>query len=147
MKLALLLAQYLYSHKKLDLPGIGTFHLDPSVIIDPEADKNSKPEPIEGIRFEYNNTIKENTALTEYIAAKSGKMKALAAADLDSHLWLGQQFLNIGKPFVLDGIGQLTKTQSGGLDFTAGVLQPEVLKDQENFQPMADHSSQKGEND
>ncbi len=147
MKLALLLAQYLYSHKKLDLPGIGTFHLDPSVIIDPEADKNSKPEPIEGIRFEYNNTIKENTALTEYIAAKSGKMKALAAADLDSHLWLGQQFLNIGKPFVLDGIGQLTKTQSGGLDFTAGVLQPEVLKDQENFQPMADHSSQMGEND
>ena len=37
MKLALLLAQYLYSHKKLDLPGIGTFHLDPSVIIDPEV--------------------------------------------------------------------------------------------------------------
>lgn len=147
MKLALLLARYLYSHKKLDLPGIGTFHLDPSVIIDPEADKNNKPEPIEGIRFEYNSTIKENIALTEYIAAKSGKMKALAAADLDSHLWLGQQFLNIGKPFVLDGIGQLTKTQSGGLDFTAGVLQPEVLKDQENFQPMADHSSQKGEND
>lgn len=147
MKLTLLLAQYLYSHKKLDLPGIGTFHLDPSVVIDPETDKNNKAEPIEGIRFEYNPAIKENTALTDYIAAKSGKMKALAAADLDSHLWLGQQFLNIGKPFVLEGIGQLNKTQTGGLDFTAGILQPDVLKDQENFQPMADHSSQKGEND
>ena len=147
MKLALLLAQYLYANKKLDLPGIGTFHLDPSVVIDPESDKNTKAEPISGIQFDYNTSIKENTDLTDYIAAKSGKIKALAAADLDSHLWLGQQFLNIGKPFVLDGIGQLTKTQAGGLDFSAGILQPEVLKDQQNWQPMADHSSQAGEND
>lgn len=147
MKLALLLAQYLYANKKLDLPGIGTFHLDPSVVIDPETDKNTKPEPINGIHFDYNTSIKENTELTDYIAAKSGKIKALAAADLDSHLWLGQQFLNIGKPFVLEGIGQLTKTQAGALDFSAGILQPEVLKDQQNWQPMADHSSQAGEND
>jgi hypothetical protein len=147
LKLALLLAQYLYSNKKLDLPGIGTFHLDPSVVIDPESDKNHKAEPISGIRFDYNSSIKENTELTDYIAAKSGKIKALAAADLDSHLWLGQQFLNIGKPFVLEGIGQLTKTQAGALDFSAGILQPEVLKDQQNWQPMADHSSQAGEND
>ena len=147
MKLALLLAQYLYANKKLDLPGIGTFHLDPSVVIDPESDKNTKAEPISGIHFDYNTSIKENTELTDYIAAKSGKIKALAAADLDSHLWLGQQFLNIGKPFVLEGIGQLTKTQAGALDFSAGILQPEVLKDQQNWQPMADHSSQAGEND
>jgi hypothetical protein len=147
LKLALLLAQYLYANKKLDLPGIGTFHLDPSVVIDPETDKNTKAEPISGIHFDYNTSIKENTELTDYIAAKSGKIKALAAADLDSHLWLGQQFLNIGKPFVLEGIGQLTKTQAGALDFSAGILQPEVLKDQQNWQPMADHSSQAGEND
>jgi hypothetical protein len=147
LKLALLLAQYLYANKKLDLPGIGTFHLDPSVVIDPETDKNTKAEPISGIHFDYNTSIKENTELTDYIAAKSGKIKALAAADMDSHLWLGQQFLNIGKPFVLEGIGQLTKTQAGALDFSAGILQPEVLKDQQNWQPMADHSSQAGEND
>lgn len=147
MKLALLLAQYLYSNKKLDLPGIGTFHLDPSVVIDPEADKNHKAEPLQGIRFDYNSSIKENPELTDYIAAKSGKIKALAAADLDSHLWLGQQFLNIGKPFVLEGIGQLIKTQTGILDFSAGTIQPEVMKVQENWQPMADTSSQAGEND
>jgi hypothetical protein len=147
LKLALLLAQYLYANKKLDLPGIGTFHLDPSVVIDPETDKNHKAEPLRGIRFDYNNSIKENPELTDYIAAKSGKIKALAAADLDSHLWLGQQFLNIGKPFVLEGIGQLTKTQSGILDFSAGAIQPEVMKMQENWQPMADTSSQAGEND
>ncbi len=147
MKLALLIAQYLYANKKLDLPGIGTFHLDPSVVIDPEMDKNHKMEPVNGIRFDYNTSIKENTELTDYIAAKSGKIKALAAADLDSHLWLGQQFLNIGKPFVMEGIGQLIKTQAGALEFSAGALQPEVLKDQENWQPMADNSSQAGEND
>ena len=147
MKLALLLAQYLYTNKKLDLPGIGTFHLDPSVVIDPENDKNAKAEPLQGIRFDYNSSIKENPELTDFIAAKSGKIKALAAADLDSHLWLGQQFLNIGKPFVLEGIGSLIKTQTGTLDFSAGIIQPEILKVQENWQPMADTSSQAGEND
>lgn len=147
MKLALLLAQYLYANKKLDLPGIGTFHLDPSVVIDPENDKNAKAEPLQGIRFDYNSSIKENPELTDFIAAKSGKIKALAAADLDSHLWLGQQFLNIGKPFVLEGIGSLIKTQSGTLDFSPGIIQPEILKVQENWQPMADTSSQAGEND
>jgi hypothetical protein len=148
LKLALLLAQYLYANKKLDLPGIGTFHLDPSVVIDPENDKNSKKaEPIEGIRFDYNISIKDNPELVDYIASKTGKIKALAAADLDSHLWLGQQFLNIGKPFVLDGIGQLIKTQAGPLEFQAGFLQPDVLKEQPGHQPMADHSSQEGEND
>lgn len=147
MKLALLLAQYLYANKKLDLPGLGTFHLDPSVVIDPDTEKNHKAEPLQGIRFDYNTAIKDNPELTDYIAAKSGKIKALAAADLDSHIWLGQQFLNIGKPFVLEGIGQLIKTQSGTLDFSAGIIQPEVLKVQENWQPMADSSSQAGEND
>ncbi len=147
MKIALILARYLYSTKKLELPGIGIFYMDPSVIIEPDIDKNSKAEPVSGIRFEYHPQLKESIELTDYIAAKTGKIKALAAADLDSHLGLGLQFLNIGKPFVLEGIGQLIKTQAGQLEFSAGLLQPAVLKDQENWQPMADHSAQSGEND
>ncbi|MBI5372006.1 MAG: hypothetical protein HZA79_08265 [Sphingobacteriales bacterium] len=147
MKLALVLAQYLYINKRLDLPGIGSFHLDPSVVIDPELDKNIKTEPADGIHFEYNAALKENTDLIDYIASKTGKIKALAAADLDSHLWLGQQFLNIGKPFVLDGIGQLLKTQGGQLIFTSGTILSEILKEQPGRQLAPDHSSQEREHD
>ncbi len=147
LKLALILAQYLYINKRLDLPGIGSFYLDPAFVIDPELDKNTKKEPTDSIRFEYNAALKENTEVINYIASKTGKIKALAAADLDSHLWLGQQFLNIGKPFVLDGIGQLLKTQAGQLTFTSGVILPEVLKEQPGRQPVPDHSSQEREHD
>lgn len=129
MKLALLLAQYLYANKRLDLPGIGTFLLDPSVNIDPENDKNAKKDFGEGITFENNSTIKDNTSLVDFISSTTGKIKALAAADLDSHLWLGQQFLNIGKPFMLDGIGSLVKNQAGQFVFNPGSLTPEALKE------------------
>lgn len=134
MKITLLLAQYLYTHKRLDLPGIGTFLLDPSVAIEPEPDKNTKKDFGESITFENNPSIKENQALIDFIASHTGKIKALAAADLDSHLSLGLQFLNIGKPFMLEGIGSLVKMQAGQYAFTSGQLMPEVLKEQPSKQ-------------
>jgi hypothetical protein len=56
-------------------------------------------------------------------------MKALASADLNSHLELAQQFLNIGKPFLLEGIGSLVKIRSGQYEFTAGVVMSEKVKE------------------
>ena len=128
MKLAPLLANYLYSQKKLDLPGIGSFILDPSVSLETDA-KQHKPFVTEGISFENNPAIKECADLINYISSQTGKMKALAAADLSSHLELIQQFLNIGKPFLLEGIGSLVKIKSGKFEFTSGSLQAERLKD------------------
>ncbi|MDZ4793978.1 MAG: hypothetical protein SGI83_06840 [Bacteroidota bacterium] len=128
MKLAPLLAQYLYTHKRLDLPGFGTFLLDPSVILEPESNKQNKPAILEGVSFENNPTIKETPGLIEYISLHTGKLKALAAADLDSHLGLALQFLNIGKPFLLEGIGNLVKVRSGEFTFTSGQVMPSTLK-------------------
>lgn len=128
MKLAPLLAEYLYSQKKLDLPGIGSFILDPSVSLETDT-KQQKSFVTEGISFENNPAIKECSDLINYISSQTGKMKALAAADLSSHLELIQQFLNIGKPFLLEGIGSLVKIKSGKFEFTSGSLQAERLKD------------------
>lgn len=128
MKISLLMAQFLYSQKRLDVPGMGSFYLDPDIVIDPDAAKNNK-ETLTGVRFEYNPALKDNPELTEFIARQTGKLKALASADLESHLLLGRQFLNIGKPFVLDGIGQLIKTQAGPLEFVPGILHPEILRE------------------
>jgi len=59
-------------------------------------------------------------------------MKALASADLNSHIYLVQQFLNIGKPFLLEGIGSLVRIRSGICEFTAGALLAEKLKEPTN---------------
>jgi hypothetical protein len=128
LKLAYLLAQYLYTNKRLDLPGIGTFFLDPSVIIDTENSKQRNLMP-EGISFKSNSSIHESPELISYISAKSGKMKALAISDLESHLELAQQFLNIGKPFSFEGIGNLVKLRQGEFEFTPGTIITEKIKD------------------
>lgn len=129
MKLAPLLAQYLYTHKRLDLPGIGIFLLDPSSIIEPENSKQSKHTSLEGVSFENNLSLKETPDLIQFISSQTGKIKALAAADLDSHLGLAQQFLNIGKPFLFEGIGSLEKIKSGEFAFTSGHILPAAMKD------------------
>jgi hypothetical protein len=129
LKLAPLLAQYLYTNKRLDLPGIGTFFLDPSFIIEEENSKHSRPGNMQGISFENNPSVKDTKDLIEFISSQTGKMKALATADLDSYLELAQQFLNIGKPFLVEGVGSLVKIKSGQFAFTSGDIMPEKLKE------------------
>jgi hypothetical protein len=115
LKLAPLLAQYLYQEKKLNLAGIGTFLLDPSARTGADTLHAS-----EGITFQYNPAIQEDHNLVTYISTHAGKMKSLASSDLSSYLELARQFLNIGKPFQIEGIGTLVKTKAGDLEFTAG---------------------------
>lgn len=114
LKLAALLAEYLYQQKRLDLPGLGTFSLDPSA----RAHSDSA-HPSEGISFQHNASVKDDEALIGFIAAETGKMKTLAFSDLQSYVELGLQFLNIGKPLQIEGIGTLVKNKDGGLEFTA----------------------------
>jgi hypothetical protein len=113
LKLAPILAQYLYDQKKLDLAGIGIFLLDPSLRTESDARHASQ-----GISFQYNPATKDDERLISYISLNTGKQKALATSDLSSYLELATQFLNIGKPFQIEGIGTLVKTKSG-LEFTA----------------------------
>jgi hypothetical protein len=128
LKLAYLLTQYLYTHKRLDLPGLGTFILDPSVIIDNESNKHRNALP-EGISFQSNSSIRNVPELVTFISAKSGKMKSLAESDLESHLQMVQQFLNISKPFTFEGIGTLVKVKTGQFEFIQGNIITDKIKD------------------
>ncbi len=111
MKLAALLADYLYQQKKLDLAGIGTFSIDSSARI--------SEDPSEGINFKHNASVKDDDGLIGFISTQTGKMKTLASSDLASYIELGLQFLNIGKPLQIEGIGTLVKNKTGELAFTA----------------------------
>ena len=130
MKIAPLLAHYLYTNKRLDLPAIGTFLLDNTFIIEQENNRQSKNVLLEGISFESNPSIKKPAdELIQYISSHSGRIKPLATADLDSFLELAIQFINIGKPFLIDGIGSLAKNNSGGFTFSPGQVLTEKLTD------------------
>ena len=118
MKIANLLAQYLYTNKRLDLPGIGTFLLNPSVVVDEKSKHHSALT--DGISFQSNPSIRDVAGLVKYISEKSGKMKVLAESDLESHLQVVEQFLNINKPFLFDGIGTLVRARQGQYEFTPG---------------------------
>ena len=119
MKLPQLLSQFLYQTRKLDLPGIGSFTLDASAVIPQESDRVGQVSAT-GISFKNVSIFTPDDALISYIKEHTGKMKSLAAADLDFYLTTGRQLLNIGKPFYIEGIGTLMKNKEGKLDFTPG---------------------------
>lgn len=121
----------MYQNRRLDLPGIGSFSLDADTVIPQESDKIGKMGsiPVSGINFLNANIKVADDALITFIKENTGKMKSLAAADLDFYLTTGRQLLNIGKPFYLEGIGTLIKNKEGRLDFTPGEFLVPKLED------------------
>ncbi len=119
MKIEQLLVQHFYNAREVTLQGMGTFTLSPDFVMPKDNDKDAEI-PENAMSFQYDAKATADEALISFIVLQTHKMRALAAADLDSYLVLGKQFLNIGKPFKIDGIGLLVKTQQGTLEFTKG---------------------------
>ncbi len=119
MKLEQLIVQYLYNNKSVTLQDIGTFTLSPNVIIPADSDKETSL-PIGSIDFEYNSRATKDEGLIDFIVEQSRKIKPLATSDLESYSLLSRQFLNIGKPMIIEGIGTLQKSQQDTYEFTQG---------------------------
>ena len=119
MKLSILLAQYFYQHKQLNLPTIGTFSLDAAVTVPDPNDKNFR-EFLKYVQFKQQAVARPDESLIDYIRTHTGKIKPLAESDLESYLADGKLLLNIGKPFHIDGIGTLTKNKLGIYEFEPG---------------------------
>jgi hypothetical protein len=117
MKIDQLLVQHFYSAKQVTLQGIGTFTLSPDFIIPADTDKDVVL-PENAVSFQYNPKAKEDEDLINYIVQQTRKIKPLASADLESYIMLASQFLNIGKPLKIDGIGILEKNQLGEYEFS-----------------------------
>lgn len=111
----------------MNLPGIGTFEAD-STVSPPDENDKQKPS-YEGISFRNTPVTQADDDLIEYIKVHTGKMKPLAISDLESYLTLGKQFLFIGKPFHLEGIGTLSLTREGQFVFTPGEFVTTKLED------------------
>ena len=121
MKIEKLIVQHLYNSKKVTLQGIGTFKLNPAVFIPADIEKDKDFEmPDNAFEFEYNLKAQEDEALVQYIVQHTNKILPLASSDLDSYVILAKQFLNIGKPLVIEGVGTIQKNQAGNYQFTPG---------------------------
>lgn len=117
MKTADLIVQYLYSNKHLTLQDIGSFTLADGVNVFSENEKDISLPP-DAIQFTYDQRAPLDEGLIKYIMEFTGKIRPLAASDLESYIMLNKQFLNIGKPLIIDGVGTLLKTQTGEYAFT-----------------------------
>jgi flagellar basal body-associated protein FliL len=112
MKMEQLIVQYLYSNKKVTLQDIGTFSISSDVNIPLDNEKDSVL-PEDYIQFTYDPKASVDDGLVDYIITHTRKIKPLATSDLESYVMLNKQFLNIGKPLILEGIGTLQKAQTG----------------------------------
>jgi hypothetical protein len=114
-----LFARYLYQHKELNLPGIGTFQIDASVSV-PEPHEKHFHDFLQQIRYTQKPVAAADPSFIDFIRTETGKIRPLAESDLDSYLSDGKILLNIGKPFHLEGIGSLLKTREGVYQFKPG---------------------------
>lgn len=113
----------MYSNKQVTLQGIGTIKLDPAVVLPAGNDKDKVfVMPENAFQFEYNLKAVEDEGLVNYIVQHTRKILPLASSDLESYAILGRQFLNIGKPLVIEGVGTIHKNQEGIYQFTPGVF-------------------------
>lgn len=119
MKIEQLLVQHLYNSKQVSLQGIGILKLKYDAVLHTENDKDFSM-PADAFSFEYNLKANEDAALVDYIVQHTNKIKPLASSDLDSYAILAKQFLNLGKPFVIEGVGTLQKNQRGIYEFMPG---------------------------
>ncbi|WP_207493832.1 hypothetical protein [Aridibaculum aurantiacum] len=138
MKFDDLLAQYLYDTKTLNLQGIGTFTLEGKVSIPYEQDKDIY-YPIEGLHFTHNTKVPLDDELVAFLVKKLGKIQPLVRSDLESYLSNVKQFINLGKPYTIEGVGTLHINNSGTYEFTPGNFLP-VKEELNPWRENPDHN-------
>lgn len=114
-----LLVKYFYQHKKVSLQGLGTITLASSVP-DAETIHKNRYIKVEGISFDYNLKSNTDEAFISFFAQQRGKIKPLAESDIESHLQLVRQLINIGNPYEVAGMGSFEKQNNGSVQLTPG---------------------------
>ena len=123
MKIEQLIVQFLYKKKKVKLQSIGEF----TFLSDSSSDDSDNETfffPEDSIQFTFNPKATQDDDLVQYIMTQTGKIKPLAASDLESYIVLSKQFLNIGKTLFLNELGSIQKNQNNEYVFTQGVSVP-----------------------
>jgi hypothetical protein len=119
-------AAFLYEYKYLPLQGIGEVRLDDNFQLPPDAEKNIF-YPADGISFTYNKKQEITDELKAYLKSKITKPITLIVSDLEEEILQINNWLNIGKAYTIEGVGTLTKLQTGVIEFSSGVNKAEKI--------------------
>lgn len=109
-KIEELLALFLYEHGYLQMPQLGTFHLQD---YRPGAEDYPSPVPDDKITFSWNPSEALDEALVAFITARTGKMRVLAIADLRSICDQAKEMLNMRQSYNFSGIGTIKMDTKG----------------------------------
>lgn len=120
MKISEILLSFLQKNKRLSLPGLGTFMLTDVAYAIPEKGQQAA-FPQGSVSFAYSASTPEDPVLIAEISAITGKIKPLASSDLEALVIQGKQLINISKPFVIDGLGSIQRTNKGDIEFVQQV--------------------------
>lgn len=114
-----LITLFVYQHGEISLQGIGQIRLLDAVP-DAEYIQKNKSVPITGIEFKHLKTAATSPDFIRFYATQRGKIASLAENDIEAYLSMAVQFLNIGNPFEIKGLGALAKNKDGVLSLTPG---------------------------
>lgn len=101
------ITDFLLENKKLSAQGLGEFS-----IVDGQAE-NGAPK----VQFVHDKGAYTSEELVHYIAQQQGKNKIVTGFDVESHLNQVKQFINIGTPWTIPGLGQLHLGKSREFEF------------------------------
>lgn len=105
----LYLKSYLEKFSSFSLEGIGYFSL---------PEKNSAPFDPQLLIFKYDKKAPTNRELTEFISEKTGKNISVIKGAVDAYISMNRELINIGNPYILQGIGMVKLSNSGQYTFT-----------------------------
>ncbi|HSC55312.1 MAG TPA: hypothetical protein VLC98_16890 [Phnomibacter sp.] len=114
-----LITRYVYQHGEISLQGIGTIKLLDAVP-DVEYLQKHKLVVINGLEFVHQKMAVTTPDFVKYYATQRGKIASLATNDIEAFLGMATQFLNIGNPFEIKGLGTLSKINDGTLLMAPG---------------------------
>lgn len=129
MALEQYITRFVYQHKEISLQGIGIIKLE-DVVPDQDYLQKHKSLPITGLSFQHKPQVATTPEFIKYYSETRGKILSLAENDVEAFLGMALQFLNIGNPVELKGLGTISKQKDGSFVMVPGYFIP--LKEDEN---------------
>ncbi len=120
-KYDVLIREFLILNKFVSLEKIGTLTLNANAAS--SDDSGYLQQAV--FAFQHDKKAITTTELIGFIAAKTGKKKSLIDSDLASYFEQIREFINIGKPYEIEGVGILKGNKIGEYEFFLAELRPD----------------------
>ena len=103
---------------------MGRLHFGDSTQLPAATSDRYEAIPLQDLHFDYDLQQQADPDFIKFVSTHTGKIAPLASSDVDSHFMLCKQFINIGKAYIIEGVGTLEKKDDGTYGFVPGTYVP-----------------------